>query len=429
MKSLNQFRFGPRWLLFSSLLVFFGLFPWRMAQGAEKIPTVEELTGGKLKVGDLVTKENVDLVKEFLPPSDVEKVKRGMVIILAPTTPVEETFPKYFLEATEKHQGMAVLGNNKVIYTKDGKKWPGGVPFPDPKTADEVIANYRFTGMGYGVDDFRHWVVLELVDKKGVNYKSFRSLYCRIWGSFRMDVPPLGQYTGHEEEEYRHYIWYLAPEDAKGLGILNIRYYDNQARPDEGYIYVPALRRARRISATNWQDNQAGTDMTWGDPEGFFEPLNFYDYKLLGKRMMVFPGYTNPVPEKRPDGTYDLVIKFDVGRKFRRWKYEVRPVYVVEATPKMSHIYAKQILYIDGLTFRDPVVEKFDRQMKLWKSWGSGYSNFKQKDGFWYVANFFSGYYDFQADHTTHINVEGFQANYGARMEEYTLKKLLEMSK
>ena len=49
------------------------LIPLRTSLAAEEweiisspVPTIEELTQGKVKVGDTITKENVDLVKDLL---------------------------------------------------------------------------------------------------------------------------------------------------------------------------------------------------------------------------------------------------------------------------------------------------------------------------------------------------------------------------
>ena len=43
-------------------------------------PTIEELTDGKITIGELITKDNVELVKTYLPAGLYDCVKKGMVL-------------------------------------------------------------------------------------------------------------------------------------------------------------------------------------------------------------------------------------------------------------------------------------------------------------------------------------------------------------
>ena len=428
MKSIGHARTKPRCLFVLYFVLLVALFSWGMAWG-EEIPTIEKVTGGKLKAGDLVTKDNVDLVKDLLPPSAYECVKRGMVLILAPPTPVEKTLPAYFLEATKKNRGKAVMGQNNVVYTKDGKKWIGGFPFPEPQTGTEAMANYRFGALSYGCDDFNYYVRMDFVNSKGEAYKYNQSWYRKMFVQPRLLVPPLGVIPGHEAENYRSMIFFLEPQDIAGLSQLFVRYYDDTARPDDGYLYLPALKRTRRISATNWQDNMAGTDLTWSDADGFADPFGGWNFKLVEKKLYILPGDNNPNPKKRPDGTWDPGIKYDVGVKFPRLQWELRPTYVVEATPKQTHVYGKKIIYLDEVTFKSRIVEMYDHQMKLWKHWLIGCTLIKGADGNNYSCTTFPHGYDFQIDHMTRLTTQTPAYNTGVKVEDYTLKKMLEMGK
>ena len=46
-------------------------------------PTIEELSGGKVKDGDIIDKNNMDLVKEYLPTGAIECINQGMKMNLA----------------------------------------------------------------------------------------------------------------------------------------------------------------------------------------------------------------------------------------------------------------------------------------------------------------------------------------------------------
>ena len=51
-----------------------------------------------------------------------------------------------------------------------------------------------------------------------------------------------------------------APNDLKGAGVLNFRYTPLE-NPDDSYMYLPELRRVRRISVANRSDAFWGTDI------------------------------------------------------------------------------------------------------------------------------------------------------------------------
>ena len=73
-------------------------------------------------------------------------------------------------------------------------------------------------------------------------------------------------------------IRFLSPADVKGTGLLSI---ENEGRDDDNWLYLPALRKVRRISGSNKTDSFMGSDFTYEDLET--EDLNDYNYKLLGE--------------------------------------------------------------------------------------------------------------------------------------------------
>ena len=389
-------------------------------------PTIEKLTGGKAKNGDVITKANVETVKEWLAPSTYEQVKRGMVLLLAQTTPVEATLPAYFINATKKNAGLAVMGKNSVAYAKDGRKWIGGFPFPDPKTGEEAMANSK-VGLLFGGDDFNYHVRFDFVNKAGKEYKYSVAWYRKIATNPRLKLSPVPAFPGHEEESFRSMTVFTEPYDIKSISQVVIRYYDETAKADDGYVYIPALKRTRRISATNWQDNMAGSDLTWGDAEGFLEPFSLWSFKLIGKANMIMPGQSNPAPKKITDGSFAPGVPLDAGVKFARMQWEIRPVVIVEAKPKGSHIYGKQILYLDALNWRNAVVEKFDKQGKPWKAWTVGGGLLKGRDGLNYGVTYYPHMYDLQVDHMTRLTTVKPEFNMAANINDYSTKKMLEM--
>jgi hypothetical protein len=103
--------------------------------------SIEAYTKGKLKPGDVLSAENVDIVKDLLDPAAYWQIKHdGRLVDLAPTeTDVTKLTPMPYLQATLRNRGKHKIFPDGNCYTLDGKDWVGGNPFPEPKTAQEVL--------------------------------------------------------------------------------------------------------------------------------------------------------------------------------------------------------------------------------------------------------------------------------------------------
>lgn len=71
----------------------------------------------------------------------------------------------------------------------------------------------------------------------------------------------LRKYFGKEK---RLVIFYETPSSVKGTAFLTFDYPD-AAKDDDQWLYLPALRKTRRISAANRGDYFLGTDLTYED--------------------------------------------------------------------------------------------------------------------------------------------------------------------
>lgn len=69
------------------------------------------------------------------------------------------------------------------------------------------------------------------------------------------------KYYGHEK---RTVIFYLEPSNIKDTAFLTFDYPD-ASRDDDQWLYLPAMRKVRRISASDRGDYFLGTDLTYED--------------------------------------------------------------------------------------------------------------------------------------------------------------------
>lgn len=379
-------------------------------EGKASPPTIEDLTGGKVKNTDLIDKNNVELVKEYLTAALYVNVKNGMVLRMGTQLPPDQLNSKVFQEATERNRGKAVLDKNGVVYyEKIGTLWPGGVPFPNAKSGVEAVANYHY---GRAWDTQRNSPVeMRYVNSRGELYKTVGQQNQFVKCSGRTMLPPLGTVPGYESILYSRLTSTTYPRELAGLGQFTVRYYDHVKNYDTGFAYLPAFKRTIRISATTWQDNIAGSDLMYGDGEGFLEPYNFWKLKLLGKKFMLVTEPKSPFLIYDEKGHLSNDLQFDVGKKYPRVGWVIWPVDVVECIPEIKHVYGKKFVYITIWPYwysacNIEAIDVYDRQMKLWKGYLYVYGAHEYLNGDPQKAQAgVSGtlVYDLQADHVTQM--------------------------
>ncbi|SEK47833.1 Protein of unknown function [Aquimarina amphilecti] len=90
----------------------------------------------------------------------------------------------------------------------------------------------------------------------------------------------LRKYFGKEK---RLVIFYKTPTSVKGTAFLTFDYPD-ATKDDDQWLYLPALRKTRRISAANRGDYFLGTDLTYEDIKLETKiSNNDYNYKTMGR--------------------------------------------------------------------------------------------------------------------------------------------------
>jgi outer membrane lipoprotein-sorting protein len=80
-----------------------------------------------------------------------------------------------------------------------------------------------------------------------------------------------------EQTEKRIYR-FLEPEDVKGTGVL---VFDHEKKADDIWLFLPEIRKVRRIVGNDKSEAFMGSEFTYGDLN--IPPLDDYTYKLLGE--------------------------------------------------------------------------------------------------------------------------------------------------
>ena len=114
-----------------------------------------------------------------------------------------------------------------------------------------------------------------------------------------------------------------SPKDIKGTAFLS---YTHALRPDDQWLYLPALKRVKRIASANKSGPFVGSEFAYEDLTS--QEIEKYTYKWL-----------------RDD------------------EFDGRPVFVIEAYPAYENSgYVRQIIWLDKEMYQPLQIEFFDRK-------------------------------------------------------------------
>jgi hypothetical protein len=131
------------------------------------------------------------------------------------------------------------------------------------------------------------------------------------------------------KEEDKSLMEFLTPADVKGTKFLN---YEHVTKDDDQWLYLPALKRVKRIASKNKSGAFMGSEFSYEDLSAF--NVKKYTYKGDAKKA----------------------------------KLENQEVYVIESKPVSKYSgYTKLISYIDTKNFLALKIEYFDRKHELLK--------------------------------------------------------------
>ena len=108
-------------------------------------------------------------------------------------------------------------------------------------------------------------------------------------------------------------MFFLSPADVEDTGFLTYD-YDEADRDDDQWLYLPALKKTKRIASSDKSGSFMGSDFSYADMTD--RPLEKYEYQLLQGRarsngVPVWVIQSTPVDEDEIDETgYTKSIQF-----------------------------------------------------------------------------------------------------------------------
>lgn len=325
-----------------------------------------EITPGKYTYKDLETKPGL---KDLFWPQMLERIKPGgppfvgniAEFEIIPTQQMFFATPIY--ESSQKNRGKTKLRDDGYLVHET---WHGGYPFPQPsgpQKAWQVMYNVEKRYLCFGLDfcllGFNHGYTKNLQKDFDCDYTVRNH---RLSG--RCYLEPLAFFDSRAEKrkEFRGFIMsFLSPRDIAGQ-VQQATYFLDPERADQLYMYIPPLRRVRKLSSTDSQDPISGQDVIYDDVEGFMQKLSPTRYPYEAKIIEETEFLVAFVEDGSPYATSDTVeIK---GLKFQR-----RPIYVIELKQlDPNYVYSRRLMYVDQETWAHYMVVNFDQKDRLYRT-------------------------------------------------------------
>jgi hypothetical protein len=369
-------------------------------QGAIAQEAAEDVVPGvPFKEGDVITFDDLEKLKDYLPPEFWKNREyffyEGMEMEIGPFFR-DYSEAKIYLDATEKFKGTASIGKDSALVGyKAGRPFPGEIDCKgDPTAGAKIIWNFvkRWRGDGGSATYFySYW---DRGEQLPLYYEGTSK-------TINLANRPEPQYQATDGDIFKNEkrvnafgIEVEAPFDARGILLMTYRYKASEApldqsKNDDTWVYLPDLRRVRRISSAQRTDAVAGTDFTFDDLFTFQGIPPQYNWECLGEQDVIVPFNTKvlayPYEEDHNFGPYGLSYADD------RW--ELRKAWIVRFDPKNDdHPYSYKDIWIDKQIYDPHYSFAYDRKKEIWKviwhnhrwseDWKTG--DPRAKDGHWY---------------------------------------------
>jgi hypothetical protein len=322
----------------------------------------------EVQPGDIITKQNAEKIVGLVSPGVEWSVRNGMDMEIVPYEKIP--LPSDYQVATAKYADQCSLNDRLVL-----ENWVAGRPFPVVDTSDPMAPAkimYNFQNTHYFSDDLNlHLVDADTgalyTDSKGNKHYDVERHFVSDWlrvlqYTGRIQHEPIPAFTDNADETFRKSGLYplIEPFDLKGVGGVSYRYLD-LVRQDDTWLYLPFVRRVRRMSSAQRSDALFGQDIDVDSYGGYAGQIPWFDWKFIGEKPMLASLHGVRLPPE-PCVT-------DGGMTFCE-NWELRPaVYIIEGTAKVSnYAYSKRLIYVDKETYFIVYSDLYDKGGELWKT-------------------------------------------------------------
>ena len=354
----------------------------------------------------------IEEIKDLLPPefyaviADPEKWGQFRVNEIE-NIPVPEKGTLYgkYMDLTRKHEGKCSLDENGSLMN-----YVGGRPFPgaDPeKDIMKVMWNWE---KRYYSDDRNGPFTPSNIDASGnVRTAYSENLLFKFDGRLACDPKPVYK-PNPKGINYTFSTPFITPYQVAGTIPLTYRYYAAD-KPDDMWMYIPAMRRVRRMSTAQRQDRMPfGMNFIWDTNEGFQGKLEKWTWKFIGKKEMLSCAKASCMSQVDVTGHFTGVDQ----------RYHRTVLWIIEGTPDKAVTLSKIKLYIDPEVLYVPYSVNYDIKGRPW--FVQYYAWAPDADWMFISHNMIS--IDVQRKYSTRVPLTYYVTNEGQTAEDYTMQAL-----
>lgn len=322
------------------------------------------------KAGVVLTSENVDQARDVLDSLTYEFIKSGGVTLTIGETQ-DVTFDETYIAATRATLGQVKLSDKIGEFTG----YAGGRPFikdpetSDPRAGEKIALNWKYDNQWVdGATAYpMYWTFRNMAT--GKIERTLKTRVAFLNHKHRTVHPPV-DLAGNPGDIYRTlYLSISEPFDVRNTQLL-IHSFDTDLR-QQGWLYLGFQRRVRRLSTGQTTDSFLGTDFMIEDFTGYNALIKDYDWNYKETRNMLVPIYRHndvPLMERGKEADGFRFVAWEEGGCFPKATFQLRKVYVMEASPKdKNHPLSKRIYYVDAQTTMAMIEHLYDRKGDLWK--------------------------------------------------------------
>jgi len=235
----------------------------------------------------------------------------------------------------------------------------GGIPFPVPRDAYEIMQNHRLAWIGTNWQSpVRVWVVTadgrRALASGGV--QTMRTPYYDPQGSIETF------------EGYHRFGKFAATEPGSKAGEAILGHDPiNASKPRGLWQYLVGQRRVRKAPSVSYDTPDTVTSSIGLFDEAFMllGAIDKHELKLVGKREIYIPYNNNRAANAK---VADLVTPKTLNPSLVRW--ELHRVWEVDATllPGKRHVVPKRKYYFDEDTWQIMLIDGWDAKGELWRT-------------------------------------------------------------
>jgi hypothetical protein len=329
----------------------------------------DAVPGIPFKEGQIIGMDELDRIKDYIPEPFWEN--REFIFFEGMTMQIGPFYKEYPVSEERKAANAKWGGQARIGRDESLENFTMGLPFPEVDPTDPQAGVKHAWNQHYKHDAlegkaswfFSYW------DNGEQLPLSFEGTGWAMRLANRPDhMERDGDIFDQEKRMGAGGIHVTGPQDYRGIKGLGYAYKAGDLPRDEMrdvdvWVYIPDLRRVRRISGSTRTDPVAGTDMIAEDTGGFQGVVTHFTWEYIGEVDVLAPidtrlkGY--PYSKDENFGPYGFSLGNDI--------WQLRKAIILDMKPKERHPYKRKRLWLDKETYNCLYATAYDRRGELWK--------------------------------------------------------------